>query len=246
MVLEKTRKLEWRAWFASSDAAGAKAELETARLLQTPGVTPDITVELSRISRSTKSHLKPDEQLLRSLESLDIQDLQRHIAGQIPFLAGALVEWDDKRNRGWRKGRTKAQNFVVSFDRFLKAFSGILEIAKLADEQYGGAATKIFSLLWAVSFHVEVRSMRSKECTDSGQTVKIKADNDEAIVTLMESVNDRLPDVDIYNQVYVDSVLGGMIATTFRDVLHFSQQATLYFQGRGICRSTARKEFAVP
>lgn len=57
----------------------------------------------------------------------------------------------------------------------------------------------------------------------------------------MESVNDRLPDVDIYNQVYVDSVLGGMIATTFRDVLHFSQQATLYFQGRGICASTENK-----
>lgn len=151
MVLEKTRKLEWRAWFASPDAAGAKADLETARLLQTPGVTPDITVELSRISRSTKSHLKPDGQLHGSLESLDIQDLQRHVAGQIPFLAQTLVEWDDKRNRGWRKSRTKAQNFVVSFDRFLKAFSGILEIAKLADEQYGGAATKIFSLLWAVS-----------------------------------------------------------------------------------------------
>jgi hypothetical protein len=151
MALEKTRKLEWRAWFASPDAAGAKAELEAARLLQPPGVTPDITVELLRISRSTKSHLKPDPQLHSSLESLDIQDLQRHIAGQIPLLAGALGEWDDKRTRGWRKGRTKAQNFVISFDRFLKAFSGILEIAKLADEQYGGAATKIFSLLWAVS-----------------------------------------------------------------------------------------------
>lgn len=154
MVLEQTRKLEWRAWFASPDAAGAKAELEAARLLQSPSVTPDITVELSRISRSTKSHLKPDEQLHRSLESLDIQDLQRHVAGQVPFLAQALVEWDDKRNRGWRKGRTRAQNFVISFDRFLKAFSGILEIAKLADEQYGGAAAKIFSLLWAVSFQV--------------------------------------------------------------------------------------------
>ncbi|KAK1828954.1 hypothetical protein QBC39DRAFT_415460 [Podospora conica] len=184
-------------------------------MLQTPSFSPDITAELLRISRTTKSHLKPDPH--NHLESLDIEDLQRHIAGQTPLLHAALGDWDDRRNRGWRKGRTRAQTFVVSFDRFLKAFSGILEIARLADEQYGGAATRIFSLLWA--------------------TVKIKADNDEAIVSVMENINDRLPDVDIYNQVYVDSVLGTMIATAFRDVLLFSQQATLYFQGRGMSRA---------
>jgi hypothetical protein len=152
MVLETTKKMEWLAWFKSPDAVGARAHLEAARLFATPNLTPDISAELVRIKRSTKPHLTADPSLHAFLDSLEVEDLQCHITNQTRTLAQALGEWDDKRNKGWRKGRTKAQNFVIAFDRFLKAFSGILEIAKLADDQYGGAAGKIFSVLWAVGY----------------------------------------------------------------------------------------------
>jgi len=67
------------------------------------------------------------------------------------------------------------------------------------------------------------------------QTVKIKADNDEAIVSAMETITDRLPDAHIYGQIYADELLAMMLADAYKDVIVFARAATAYFQGRGIC-----------
>ncbi|KAK4447330.1 hypothetical protein QBC34DRAFT_409876 [Podospora aff. communis PSN243] len=215
------QSVEWKVWFATEEADTAIDRLQTA-----PNVkTSDVAVLGQDTVRELISIKKPGTRQLTSgpfdfpeyLDSLTLEDLQSHVSAQAKLLANAQIEWHQKRNKGYRKFRTGAQDFTVTFDRFLKPFSGVVEIAKMADEAYGGAATKIISLFYA--------------------TVKIKADNDEAILTSMQTIADRLPDAKIYEQVYADGILAMMIVEAYRNVLVFAKGATEYFQGRALRRT---------
>ncbi|KAK3347000.1 hypothetical protein B0T25DRAFT_572089 [Lasiosphaeria hispida] len=213
------RTVDWRAWFATEEANLTINRLKTTQQIRPPDVADlgqDTIHELTSIKRPEKQKLNESE-LHEYLGSLTLQDLQSHVSAHASVLESAQAEWHQKRNTGWRKSRTGAQDFAVTFDQFLKSFSGIVEIAKMADECYGGAATTIMSLFYA--------------------TVKIKADNDEAILSAMQTLADRLPDAKIYGQIYADHILAMKLAEAYRDVLIFAKTATAYFQGRGISRT---------
>ncbi|KAK0711729.1 hypothetical protein B0H67DRAFT_491606 [Lasiosphaeris hirsuta] len=213
------RTFDWAAWFATEEANLTINQLKTTQQIRPPDVADlgqDTIRELGSIKRPEKQKLNESE-LYEYLGSLTLQDLQSHVSAHASVLEGAQAEWHQKRNTGWRRSRTGAQEFAVTFDQFLKSFSGIVEIAKMADECYGGAATTIMSLFYA--------------------TVKIKADNDEAILCAMQTLADRLPDAKIYGQIYADHILAMMLAEAYRGVLIFARTATAYFQGRGISRT---------
>ena len=67
------------------------------------------------------------------------------------------LAWSAKRKKGLRKLPTLLQTFMTRFADFLEAYSGIVEIVKQADSQYGGLAYSTVSLLLlvctAVYFH---------------------------------------------------------------------------------------------
>ncbi|KAK0648188.1 hypothetical protein B0T16DRAFT_388472 [Cercophora newfieldiana] len=209
----------WRSWFATEEAKPTKTRLQTIEQIKPPdiaGLGQNTIRELASIKTSGK-HQLTEANLSDYLGSLTLEDLQGHVAAEAKLLGDAHAEWDQKRNVGWRGVRTSAQEFTVTFDRFLSSFSGIVEVARMADDCYGGAATRIMSLFYAV--------------------VKIKADNDEAILLAMRTIADRLPDARIYEQVYADNTLAMMLAEAYRGVLIFAKKATAYFQGRGISRT---------
>jgi hypothetical protein len=67
------------------------------------------------------------------------------------------------------------------------------------------------------------------------QTVKLKAGSDESILSAMETITDRLPDVEIYGRVYADAKLASLLADAYTGVICFAREAIVYFRGRGIC-----------
>jgi hypothetical protein len=58
--------------------------------------------------------------------------------------------WRTRRNTGLRKFPKKLQSFMTTFSDFLECYSGIVEIVKQADSQFGGLAYSTLSLLLIV------------------------------------------------------------------------------------------------
>ena len=71
--------------------------------------------------------------------------------------------WSAKRKKGLRKLPTLLQTFMTRFADFLEAYSGIVEIIKQADSQYGGLAYSTVSLLLLVGAIVSCRIDPSAE-----------------------------------------------------------------------------------
>lgn len=65
------------------------------------------------------------------------------------------------------------------------------------------------------------------------KTAKLKVNNDKAIQSCMKTVANRLPDLEIYYQVYADQQLATMLSNAYTDIIVFAQTATIYFQGHG-------------
>ena len=61
------------------------------------------------------------------------------------------LTWSARRKKGLRKFPALLQTFMTRFADFLEAYSGIVEIVKEADSQYGGLAYSTLSLLLLVS-----------------------------------------------------------------------------------------------
>ena len=68
------------------------------------------------------------------------------------------LAWSVKRKKGLRKLPTLLQSFMTHFADFLEAYSGIVEIVKQADSQYGGLAYSTLSLLLLVSAYLLCRN----------------------------------------------------------------------------------------
>lgn len=68
-----------------------------------------------------------------------------------------LREAEDTRSK-WLKKRSKVsrniQQFAAKFSGFLEAYSGIVEVVKGADQQYGGLAYGTLSLFFIVRKHL--------------------------------------------------------------------------------------------
>lgn len=66
--------------------------------------------------------------------------------------------------------------------------------------------------------------------TTSTQTVKMKVKDEEAIISAMQQISDRLPDFKIYRRIYPDPSLESMLADAYRDIILLAREATSYFE----------------
>jgi len=63
------------------------------------------------------------------------------------------------------------------------------------------------------------------------KTVKLKIKNEEAIVSAMEQISDRLPDLEVYRKIYPEPKLGLMLVDAYKDIIMLARAATTYFLG---------------
>jgi phage-related protein len=61
------------------------------------------------------------------------------------------MSWSTRRSVGLRKAGSSVQRVLGTFSDFLGSYSGIVELVKAADSQYGGLAYGTLSLLLSVS-----------------------------------------------------------------------------------------------
>ncbi|KAF2688251.1 hypothetical protein K458DRAFT_401613 [Lentithecium fluviatile CBS 122367] len=149
---------------------------------------------------------------------MPLEVLSRFVGAEAGAVREAKAGLDERRSKGVHGIASKSEKFILEFDRFLSAYSGIVNIVALADAQYGGVASATLTVLFT--------------------TVKMKAKDEAAIISAMGHISDRLPDFKIYEKIYPDPELGGMLADAYRDVILLAREGTLYFQG-----STFRRQF---
>lgn len=90
------------------------------------------------------------EELLRQLESMSLEDLSTMVHAETQSLQETDAQLALKRTKGVHKVAFRFQEFAVTFDRFLSAYSGVVDIMQTADAQFGGVACATLSLLFAV------------------------------------------------------------------------------------------------
>lgn len=88
--------------------------------------------------------------VLVALETVSLEQLSSYVDYAISDMREAGEGLTIKRSRGFHKTTAKAQSFILAFDRLLKAFSGVVDIVKQADAQYGNVASSTLSLFYAV------------------------------------------------------------------------------------------------
>lgn len=110
------------------------------------------TIEPARKLLETQDLFLSDSRQLLSAneyETLSTKDLVS-LEGQVQFF---FTEAKDEKS-DWARSRPKAsqyaQSFVTKFSDFLESYSGIVEIVKGADQQYGGLAYGTLSLFLVV------------------------------------------------------------------------------------------------
>lgn len=83
------------------------------------------------------------------LKDADAELLKRLVAGCLADAKGQKEQHEDNKNLLRRVGNNTVV-FVNNFSGFLQAYSGIVEVMKGADNQYGGLAYSTLSLLLIV------------------------------------------------------------------------------------------------
>jgi hypothetical protein len=112
-------------------------------------------VSTARQDETTARGQQPDgDELLNRLNAMTLDELSAHVKTQISLLQSTQDGLQLRRAKGPHKASAKVQDFVLEFDRFLNAYSGIMSIVTLVDAQYGNVASATLSLLFAVGrFH---------------------------------------------------------------------------------------------
>jgi hypothetical protein len=145
----------WKLWLGSEEAAQARSILQRARESALPKFSKTTAKELTYIIRrhlKSETMTKLSESEIRDqIKSIPLDELCGYVKEQMNKLQTANADLQMKRRSGWRRATTGFQEFAETFDRFLKAYSGIVDLAQLADAQYGGVAFATLSLFFAVS-----------------------------------------------------------------------------------------------
>lgn len=112
------------------------------------------------------------EELSNLLATMTLEDLSAYMSKQRTELASAQAGLEEKRTQGFHKVTAKTQKFMLEFDRFLDAYSGVVNIVMFVDAQYGGVACATLALLFSVrssrNSHVLLTN-RVQDCEDEGE-----------------------------------------------------------------------------
>ena len=97
---------------------------------------------------------RTENELLERLESMPLKQLSDHVKQELKATEVANSNLNLERSTGLRKAAAKFQDFAQTFDRFLRAYSGIVQVIQGADAQYGNIASATLSLLFVVSLSI--------------------------------------------------------------------------------------------
>lgn len=107
---------------------------------------------LSHAKHPDDSQLRrPNVDILDRLNSVPLEQLSSYVKYEVAKMEGADARLAQKRSKGIHKAAAQAQDFTITFDQFLKAYSGIVDVLKQADSQYGNVASATLSLFYAVN-----------------------------------------------------------------------------------------------
>lgn len=117
-----------------------------------PKLGNETIAELIAVIRHNKQSAQPGlqsrEDVLSQLDTIPLSQLSDYVDSEVRKMEGADANWSQKRRD---KRTTRFQDFAVTFSRFLKAYSGIVDIVGGVDHQFGYVAFSTLSLLFAVS-----------------------------------------------------------------------------------------------
>ena len=145
------------------------------------------------------------------------------------------IAWSAKRKRGLRKLPTLLQTFITRFADFLEAYSGIVEIVKQADSQYGGLAYSTVSLLLLVSadFFLLQRYFRL-----SSKVAVNKSKREEKIESTMDSLRWELPRVGKLQGLIPSDDSALLVTKVYSNVLKFARSCALYYSRNSVSMYT--------
>lgn len=118
---------------------------------------------------------------------------------------------------GWRSKRqtgpgASIQAALTSFGRFLENFSGIAEIAKAADQHYGGLAYGTLSLLVTVFVR--------------------KSKHEDDYLDAFDELSYAFPRLETLHRLEPHQQLQRLIAVTFAGVIQFAREVTSYYSSK--------------
>ncbi|KAL9126195.1 MAG: hypothetical protein Q9217_004724 [Psora testacea] len=142
----------------------------------------------------------------------DLSELKQFVKKQLE------IAEDHKRN--WTKNRCKmsrnVQNFATKFSEFLESYSGIVEVVKGADQQYGGLAYGTLSLFFIVGLN--------------------KSRHETVIEETMDILHSNLPRMEAFLEIYPSEKLESLVAELYAEVIDFLRKAVKYHQRSGYLR----------
>jgi hypothetical protein len=120
-------------------------------------VNGNVKCELERIVSSGKREMSKtdtrsnDETVLQDfLNNSSLDELSAYVGSEAAALTTVKHGLETKRSAGAHRMAASTEKFIMEFDRFVGAYSGVVSIVSLADAQYGGVASATLSLLFAV------------------------------------------------------------------------------------------------
>lgn len=109
-------------------------------------------------------------------------------------------------------------NFADKFSQFLASFSGIVEIVKVADEQWGGLAYGTLSVLLIVAYN--------------------KKQKEEVIEKELDNLKETFPQFEALKDTYPVQNLEELVAIVYEDVIDFTRMAARYYKRSGTSEYT--------
>lgn len=132
----------------------AENQAEFQRRLHSQGrLTPEIQDMWHCFFKDTSSSSYPDKytDFEAAINDMSIEQLQQCTGRQLKELQEQKISLSERRTKGWRKGTTWLLFFSKTFNEFLLAYSGVIQLLSTVDAMYGNAATGTLSLLFVVN-----------------------------------------------------------------------------------------------
>ncbi|KAL9082220.1 MAG: hypothetical protein Q9165_008928, partial [Trypethelium subeluteriae] len=158
--------------------------------------------------KSTKSDV--EKRIIRLIDDDSGASLQSKAASKLYLTANIFRDWkSDRRSSKIGKAGAGLQNVLCTIADFFQSFSGIAEMIKAADQQYGGLAYGTVSLLLSVAVHKQQR--------------------EEAIAEALEELAYAFPRLDMLQKVRPKDSLRTLIVEVFALVISFCRETIDYF-----------------
>ena len=170
-----------------------------------------------------------------SSTKLDVHNQITEAALMVQLANTKLVALDEHRQSSRKRRAGKAiQEGMTAFASFLESFSGVVEIVRVADEQYGGLAYGTLSFF--VGVFVE-KTEREEDLVGAFEDLSYAFPRMETLQSLGASKGSRTPD-----ELKALEQLEKLLTETCALVIIFAREATQYYSSR----STRFKDTFIP